>query len=421
MPTCNESACLNTLTSVSPEADELRRHLAQQLGHLRFTTHLEQPFLAHLRATQRISALFTVCAVSLVWMFYAVLDVWRLHELQGTGFEQTFFWRSVVLRWLVFVCFACTLYTTLRSSAARSDYEFSIAGSVLACAMAIAASSYTLKSIGMPETSVVMVLMVSVAFFPLGVRLRVMAPIAVAVCAVVTVAGPLLLQRDDHLLSHWVLSAVIWVTFVLSGVTAYYREKGLREQFLLRRLLNWEASHDALTGLANRRMFHEHLDLCMRQAHRQRDALALVILDIDHFKLYNDHYGHLAGDAILREVAALLRKFAQRPLDLAVRLGGEEFALVIYGMPVQDLQRHLAQLQAQLCSMHMAHAVSPVASHVTVSMGAVSIGSEDSQDSAIQRADGLLYQAKRQGRNQACIQGSHRNSCPEQQQLDLPV
>lgn len=400
---------MNAPTSVSPEADELRSHLAQQLGRLLFSHHLEQPFLAHLRATQRISALFTVCTVGLVWMFYAALDFWRLNELQGTGFEDAFFWRSLVLRWLVFVCFGCALYTTLRSSSARGDYEYSVAGSVLACAMAIAASSYTLKSIGMAETSVIMVLMVSVAFFPLGVRLRVMAPVAVAVCVVVTLAGPLLLQRDADLLSHWVLSAVVWVTFVLSGVTAYYREKGLREQFLLRRLLNWEASHDALTGLANRRMFHEHLELCMRQAHRQQEPLALVILDIDHFKLYNDHYGHLAGDAILREVATLLRRFAQRPLDLAVRLGGEEFALVIYGMSLSDLQRHLAQLQAQLSTLHMAHATSPVASHVTVSIGAVSIGAEDSQDSAIQRADSLLYQAKRQGRNQACIQGCGRH------------
>lgn len=350
-----------------------------------------------------MSALFTACAVTLVWMFYAVLDFWRLHELEGSGFEQDFFWRSVVLRWLVFVCFGCAIYTTLNQRSTRSEYECSIAGSVIGCAIAIAASSYTLKNFGMAETSVIMVLMVSVAFFPLGVRLRVMLPVALTVCIVITLAGPAFLLHDADLLPHWVLSAVAWVTFVLSGVTAYYREKGLREQFLLRRLLDWEASHDALTGLANRRMFQDHLERCTRQAHRSRDTVFLVILDIDHFKLYNDHYGHLAGDSALQQVATLLQRFCQRPLDLPVRLGGEEFALVVYGISAQELSHHLSQLQMQLSDMKVPHAASPVAPYVTVSMGAVRMNADDTHDSAMQRADNLLYQAKEQGRNQACI------------------
>lgn len=395
---------LNHSRTLSPEADELRSNLAQQLGRLRFTPLLEAPFLVHLRSTQKLSALFTLCTVGLMWMFYAALDFWRLNELAGTGHADEFFWRSIVLRWLVFVCFAAALYTLLRTSTPRAEYEWAMAGSVLACCLGINASSYTLKNLGMPETSVVMVLIVSVAFFPLGVRLRIMGWVAVAVCAIVTISGPILLRNPADMAPHWVLSAVMWVAFVLSGVTAYYREKGQREQFLLRRLLNWEASHDPLTGLANRRMFHEHLDLCMHQAHRERDTLYLAIFDIDHFKLYNDHYGHNAGDEVLRQFAGLLQRFAQRPMDLAVRLGGEEFALIIYGVPAAQLSPHLQQIQSALAELDLPHSASPTARHVTVSLGAASVTPQDSQDSAFQRADGLLYQAKRQGRNQACVQ-----------------
>lgn len=395
---------LNATRTLSPEADELRSNLTLQLGRLRFTPTLEAPFLAHLRSTQNLSAMFTLCIVGLTWMLYAVLDFWRLHELSGTGHAEEFFWRSVVLRWIVFVCFACAIYTLVRKKTPLSAYEYALAGSVIACCLGINASSYTLKNLGMPETSVVMVLIVSVAFFPLGVRLRIMGWIGAAVCAIVTLSGPALLRDPADMLPHWVLSAVMWIAFVLSGVTAYYREKGLREQFLLRRLLNWEASHDPLTGLANRRMFHEHLDLCMRQAHREHHALYLAIFDIDHFKLYNDHYGHNTGDEALRQFASLLQRFAQRPMDLAVRLGGEEFALIIYGMPASKILPHLQQIQTALAELELPHNASPTAQHVTVSMGAASISPQDSQDSAFQRADGLLYQAKRQGRNQACIQ-----------------
>ena len=397
---------MNATRPLSPEAHELRTNLTQRLGQLRFTPALEAPFLAHLRSTQTLSALFTLSIVGVVWLFFAVLDIWRWHALEDSGHSAEFFWRSIVLRWLVLLCFACTLYTLLRPRTARAAFEYALAGSVIACCIGITSSSYTLKNLDMAETSVVMVLAVSVAFFPLGVRLRVMGWVAAAVCAIVTLSGPALLRDPADMAPHWVLSAVIWVAFALSGVTAYHREKSLREQFLLRRMLNWEASHDALTGLANRRMFHAHLALCMRQAERQGDALYLAIFDLDHFKLYNDHYGHSAGDDVLCQFAQLLQQCALRPIDLAVRLGGEEFGLIVYGVPSAHITPHLQQVQTALTALNLPHCKSPTAGYVTVSLGATAITRTDTQDSAFQRADDLLYQAKRQGRNRACIQTS---------------
>lgn len=392
------------LSALPLDSQVLRHNLAQPLARLRFTQPLETSLLEYLRVSQRRSALITATICCAIWCIFLVLDVLRFQTLAGSGHESVFFWRSFVPRCLVLVCFACALYALLNAKTSLKAYEVSVAGLILALSMSVVMSSYTLKNLGLPDTGVAMVLLVSVVFFPLGLRLRFMGGVAVAVCLCLTLAGPVLLRSPENLREHWVLVIVLWMAFVLSGMAAYFREKSLREQFLLRQLLNWEASHDPLTGLANRRMFHEHMDRCMRQAYRQGVPLYLVIFDIDHFKLYNDHYGHAGGDAALRQLSQLLLQFARRPLDLAVRLGGEEFGLVIYDMPVHTLTQHIAQLQAALAALKIEHKTSPTSPYLTVSAGAACIQAHDTQDTAFQRADSLLYQAKNQGRNQLVLQ-----------------
>jgi diguanylate cyclase (GGDEF)-like protein len=395
---------LSSHTATASDAQELRRNLDHPLGRLRFADRVESPFLEYLRITQHRSALTTAVLCSAVWIFYIALDSWRLWGLQGSGNADEFFWRSFAPRFMVLVCFACVLYALLVPNVRRRLYEMCVGGLVLGISLAVAASAYTLKNLAMHDTGVVMVLFVGVAFFPLGVRLRVMGPIAFIISIAFTVAGPLILRSADDLVDHWILTAVIWITFVLSGIAAYYREKSVREQYLLRHLLNWEASHDALTGLANRRMFREHMDRCMRLAQRDRVPMYLVIFDIDHFKLYNDQYGHVAGDKVLTTWAQLMLDFARRPLDLAVRLGGEEFAAVLYDISEPVLQRRLDGLNSDLAQRNIEHKNSPTAPYVTVSAGAAFLLAADTHDGIFQRADALLYRAKSEGRNRACFQ-----------------
>ena len=397
---------------LSPEAHSLHTNLESGLARLRFTQPLETDFLAHLQNTQRLTARFILWAAVLLWTVFTGVDYLRLQMLAGTGHEAAFFWRSFVLRWPVLACLLYTLYIFHSRTTTRRVYD-SCAVLCLSSASVVAlVSAYTLKSIGMPDSSVVMMLAVNLSLFPLGVRLHIMAPVALFICVVTTALGPLMLQTSHDLYDHWVLSIAVWGNFVLILAVAYYREKGLREQFILRRLLNWEASHDPLTGLANRRMFAEHFEVCVRQAQRQQDTLYFVILDVDHFKLYNDHYGHSAGDEVLRQIARLLQQFAQRPLDMAVRLGGEEFGLLFYGMSGEHADAHLQRLRLALQELHLEHAASPTAPHVTVSMGASLIAPNDTPDTAFQRADQLLYQAKQQGRNRAQLErpSSHYSS-----------
>jgi PleD family two-component response regulator len=141
-------------------------------------------------------------------------------------------------------------------------------------------------------------------------------------------AGPWLLPQPQQLAEHWLVVIMMWVTLVLSGVTAYFRERALRQQSV-RKLLDWEACHDPLTGLANRRIFREQFQRNMLHAKREKESLFLAVIDIDHFKLYNDLYGHQAGDEVLRLVGNLLADWCTPPMDLAVRLSGEEFAQVM--------------------------------------------------------------------------------------------
>ena len=173
------------------------------------------------------------------------------------------------------------------------------------------------------------------------------------------------------------------------------------------RELSVQSHTDALTGLANRREFDRRLAEEFSRAVRHALPLTLLILDIDHFKLYNDHYGHLAGDACLREVATLLRECASRPSDLVARLGGEEFALLLPhqagGQAWQVAQRCLQAIE----TARIAHAASPVAAHVTASIGAAewSDGMQDAE-ALLKAADEALYAAKRQGRRRVELGGS---------------
>lgn len=384
------------------EADALRHEMGQALDRLRFSPSLEGEFTQELRLQQRRSTLFILGFMGLVWIAFAFFDWWRLQPLLGSGVERDFLLGVMLQRWVVLACFLCTLYVLLHPQTRPSTQAVWAMLSVVACGCGVVLSVYTLKRLHVPEASIVMLLTVVVALYPLGVRLRQMALAAVLICVFTTVAGPLMLREPAQLAEHWMVVAMMWVTLVLSGVTAYFRERALRQQFLLRKLLQWEACHDALTGLANRTMFREHFQRCMSHAKREKAALFLAIIDVDHFKLYNDLYGHQAGDEVLRKLSGLLADYARRPLDLAVRLGGEEFALVAYDEDVESLRKRMEKLLIDLHGLNLAHDASPTAPYVTLSIGLAQVRGEDTVDTVFKLADSLLYQAKEQGRNQVC-------------------
>jgi len=192
---------------------------------------------------------------------------------------------------------------------------------------------------------------------------------------------------------------------LLGGYSCYKIEHSSRRTFLESRILNQLAERDGLTGLYNRRAFDQHMERIWRQSRRENTPLTVMLIDIDHFKAYNDMYGHQAGDDALKQVASVISSCVQRPLDIAARYGGEEFALVLYGPATEYVTSLPELLREDVLALGTTHDGATATKFLTISVG-VAVVSPDagrSQAGAIQMADEALYQAKEEGRNRVVI------------------
>ena len=162
------------------------------------------------------------------------------------------------------------------------------------------------------------------------------------------------------------------------------------------------AAKDGLTGLANRRAFDQTLQSEWLRAQRSGKPLSLLFVDVDHFKLFNDRHGHQSGDECLRAVARVVSRHAVRPLDLASRYGGEEFALILPEMDCDAACVIADEIRTAVMALKIAHGANGAGDHVTLSVGVASHipGEADGNpDRLLGAADEALYAAKRLGRN----------------------
>lgn len=194
------------------------------------------------------------------------------------------------------------------------------------------------------------------------------------------------------------------VDFITKPVNAAVVRARVRTQLTVKRqadALRALTLTDPLTGVANRRAFDERLDAEWRRCARAGQPVALILADVDHFKAYNDHYGHPAGDACLVQVAAALRRGASRTHDLVTRYGGEEFAVLLPQLDLRGAEGVAKRLQDELALLALPHAASSTAPTLTMSMGLCSLIPRDGQGAGtlVASADALLYEAKADGRN----------------------
>jgi len=189
--------------------------------------------------------------------------------------------------------------------------------------------------------------------------------------------------------------------FLQSALLSFQRRRLEEANRELKRLSNT----DALTGLANRRYLEEFLQREWQHAIRYRYPLSVLIIDIDFFKNYNDHLGHQAGDRCLQRLAEVLRDFQRRPGDLAARLGGEEFVVVLSGTDEAGAEKIAEEIRKKVLALKILHPSSEVSVYVSVSIGGASVvpSVDASKESLIEMADRAMYRAKQLGRNRSII------------------
>ena len=273
----------------------------------------------------------------------------------------------------------------------------------IAAAMTIALSlmawiSVTAWGQGEPRVHMRLVLAIIAVYFVLGIAFR--SAIVVNLLSLAAYACVAAWKGMPGVeLTHFLMTLVIANVICIAG--AWNLEHARRTAWLEGQRLAESALKDGLTGIHNRRRFDEHLQRVWAQCVRERKPVALLLADIDHFKAFNDRYGHQAGDEAMKAVAAALSGFARRPLDLAARYGGEEFVVILFDAKRADAERIAAGVMEAVRRLGIPHAASDAAPHLTISLGVACVApvARRSWAGLIQLADQALYAAKDGGRN----------------------
>lgn len=267
----------------------------------------------------------------------------------------------------------------------------------------------------MQINSYVALLVISILVLPLRLSLLVSALTSLTGIALAVVAVFLLGKRVDWAMLVWFcLGSLLVMVFVgavierqerISFLQGLLLEHESAERERLNRQLERLAHSDGLTQLANRRHFDETLAREWDRLRREGRPLAVLFIDVDFFKPYNDTYGHAAGDDCLAALGGVLQQAARRPGDLAARYGGEEFVIILPGTDVAGAREVAERVLADVDALGIPHAGSQVSGNVTVSIGlAVRIpGPSDSAEELLEAADRAVYTAKRTGRHRIVV------------------
>ena len=247
-----------------------------------------------------------------------------------------------------------------------------------------------------------MMLIQIVMFVPIGYSYRNSLCLGIATLACTGLALQLTSSSDSPI-QYLTSLAYLTVATLAAATAGYCQEHSMRMLFLTKRDLRTMADTDGLTQLYNRRSFDLLLQRALHEAQREQTRIALIMLDLDHFKTYNDCYGHPAGDLALQRIAGVLASHPRRNLDFAARLGGEEFALVLRTPDSAYLASTCESIRRKICEeLAIEHLKNP-AQVMTASLGASFSNASDTTASLYQRADLALYRAKASGRNRVEI------------------
>jgi diguanylate cyclase (GGDEF)-like protein len=364
--------------------------LAIGFRRLRFSSPLENEYLGFVRADRFELQRTALGGAILLWTAFAVVDQLIIHTQER--------WWMLAIRVLVLAfLLTCAVLLVQR----KHTHLLNILS--IACVSALGLGAAAVVAIAhrvdlyFPYEGLLLVCMAG--YFLVGLRLS-----EALISPLLMLTGYLLFELMVGISTPILLNNLLFLLFgnVIGIVGCYLLEYKSREHFLVSRLMRVLAEHDSLTGLHNRRSFNRQLERLWRLAQREEAGLAMLICDVDFFKRYNDHYGHLGGDGVLQQIGHLLSGAGRRPLDMSVRLGGEEFAVLLYDISIEEACLRAEQLRADLERLHIPHVGSEMAQTVTMSIGVACM--HPAQGGALAQlyecADKALYRAKSHGRNQ---------------------
>jgi diguanylate cyclase (GGDEF)-like protein len=377
----------------SPYARELRRGVAG----LRFHGPLEAEYShSHLGRVQlRVRALFSLTTVLAV--------LFTVDQVRRTGVGSM---PSLVHLGVLMPCIAALLW--LAWSRHYQRYYLATARILVPFLWALIAMFIARALVdGRNEQLAGLAVNVIAVFFFAGLMFR-QALVTCAITLIAFVVAAVAVGLPDLMI---VKSMVVLTLTAIIGAIVYRDvEQSYRLTFLEGALIKQLVARDGLSGLMNRRAFDEHLLRVWQHALRDQRTIAIVMIDVDHFKRYNDTFGHQAGDVALRRVADVIGGFARRPLDLAARYGGEEFAVILYDLApshVQDMAERLRQrVQNLQISPHKDGIAAQPDVTVSVGVGVAEPTIGRTPQGAVQLADEALYEAKHAGRNCVVVKGA---------------
>jgi diguanylate cyclase (GGDEF)-like protein len=382
-------------TRSQPLPDEpYARQLARGYRGLQFDAPLEAEYRALVGEEQRLPVLVCAWVALIIWSGFAAFDFVRLDLPARTGMAPDI-WLLLAARWSVMLILVGYVLLPI-----RNRFPVGVAGFTfyVAIGLAVATTSVIFKANGVMAADTAQIVVVMAAFLPIGVTFYVALIAALSLVLATAVAG-LIYLPGPQLTGHMGLTLVMAMALPVAAVGAYLREYAHRRQFLLGALLARQAQFDPLTDLANRRLFQRHATTTIAHAHRTDEPLVLAILDLDHFKQVNDRHGHMAGDDALQQVAEIIRDAARGPLDMAARLGGEEFALLLYGCDMQRARPILETMRLRIGSLP----TPPGGEPLSISIGASMPREGEGLSALYARADRLLYASKSDGRNRLSV------------------
>lgn len=378
----------------SPYAAELQRHPPA----MRFAPALEAQY-------QRNRLLDSQTLIRVAAILGVVLTVARAVEEAYEGVWSTLLWTGIL-----FVIASSAVLAAIAWSP-RFERLYPLWGRLIVPARnsIIAAQIAAAAARGQTEMLIVMPITFIGPFFFLGLPLR-----TSLVCAASTVISYLACATLFGLPATVALrtDVLLFGVIIACAIAVWNLEKTARLSFLEGGFIAELAQRDALTGTKNRRVFDEHLEQLWRHAIDDERAIAILLIDIDHFKAYNDHYGHQAGDQTLCRVAQAVQKIVSRPLDILTRYGGEEFAAILYDVDDTGARDAANRICRAVAELNIDHRGSRTAPRVTISVGVAAIQptTDRTPRGALQLADQALYKAKVSGRNRVEVMDDDQHS-----------